>query len=43
MVRNLHKALEEIEDRNSVEILLDVVNKKSHAKALKWEEQELNM
>lgn len=27
MVRNLHKALEEIEDRNSVEILLDVVNK----------------
>ncbi|CAI4063122.1 hypothetical protein N7582_002302 [Saccharomyces uvarum] len=41
MVRNLHKALEEIEDRNNVEILLDVVNKKSHANALKWEEQEL--
>ncbi|CAI2009540.1 hypothetical protein SEUBUCD646_0G04050 [Saccharomyces eubayanus] len=41
MVRNLHKALEEIDDRNNVEILLDVVNKKSHANALKWEEREL--
>ncbi|QHS73456.1 Ccm1p [Saccharomyces paradoxus] len=43
MVRNLHQALEEIEDKNSVEIVLDVVNKKSHAKALKWEEKELKM
>lgn len=43
MVRNLHQALEDIEDKNSVEIVLDVVNKKSHAKALKWEEQELKM
>ncbi|EJS43537.1 YGR150C [Saccharomyces arboricola H-6] len=43
MVKNLHQALVEIEDTNNIEILLDVVNKKSHAKALKWEERELNV
>lgn len=43
MVKNLHQALEAIEDKNSVEILLDVVNKKSHARAIKWDDQELTI
>ncbi|EHN02294.1 YGR150C-like protein [Saccharomyces cerevisiae x Saccharomyces kudriavzevii VIN7] len=43
MVKNLHQALEGIEDSNSVEILLDVVNKKSHARAIKWEQRELQI